>query len=261
MPRTHPITAMLLALATALPAAGAAERAPEDTRETFPRVLERHRDAIVRLRFVATASMGGREDQQQGLAVAALVRPDGLLLVADHVVRPQVPRFGGQGMPAFEMKSSEFRVRLNGSDEDIEARLVTRDTDLGLAWFRLAGEHSGLPHVDLTEQATLALGDVYYSVTRVAESLGGGPAVAHGIIVGKTETPVPALLALGPVDIAFDGEGRFAGFTTRNFNFDPGTQLFATGVLPQPMIPAARVAHATERAAALEPEPTDTAGE
>jgi hypothetical protein len=248
--------ALVLLLSVALPAALPAEESvpQDDTREVFPRVLKLHGDAMVRMRFVSNISMGGREDQQEGQAIAMLVSADGLLLVADHVVRPQVPRFGGPGMPALEMKSSDFRVRLARSDRDLEAALVARDTDLGLAWFRLTEPQKDLPHVDLERRGELAIGDVYYSVTRVGQALGGVAVVAHGIIVGETETPVPALLALGPVDAAFDAEGRFVGFTARNFVFDPGAQLFSNGVLPQPMIQAARVARATARAAKLEPQ-------
>jgi hypothetical protein len=236
----------LLVLAT--PTGGAAE---PDLTEVYPRLIARYGDAIVRLKFVSSFRMGDNEQKQPGQAVALAVSADGLLLVSDQVVSPQIPKMAGANMPEFEVNAAEFKVRLGSGDEEIPARLVTRDSDLGLAWFKMERVPERFAHVDLDASVELKAGSVYFSVTRSAETFGAVPIVAHGVIVGATEAPVPALLALGPMDAAFDEHGKFAGFVVRNFNLDGVMGLYTSGVIPQPMIRAERVAKATEQAADL----------
>jgi hypothetical protein len=218
---------------------------------TYPRLLERYGDAVVRLEYVATFSMFGQEQKQTLSASGLLVGEDGLLLVSDQAVRPRFPGMAASGDGSMEIKSGEFRARFGSGDDDVEATLITRDRDLGLAWFRLASVPDGYRPVDLSERAEIGVGGIYYTVTRAPQALGSVPIAAHGVVVGKTDVPVPALLALGPMDAAFDAQGRFVGFVSYNLDFATSASVVA-GVIPQPMIPAARVARATAQAAALE---------
>jgi hypothetical protein len=249
------LSACLLLIAVALPVTGRASDAlpPEepDPVVTYPRLLERYGDAVVRLEYVATFSMFGQEQKQTLSASGLLVGDDGLLLVSDQAVRPRFPGMAGSGDGSMEIKSGEFRARFGSGDDDVEATLITRDGDLGLAWFRLASVPDGHEPVDLSARAEIGIGGIYYAVTRAPQALGSVPIVSHGVVVGKTDVPVPALLAVGPMDAAFDAEGRFVGFVTYNFDFANSASV-VVGVIPQPMIPAARVARATAQAAALE---------
>jgi hypothetical protein len=244
-----------LLLAAVLPLTGLASdlQATEepDPVVTYPRLLERYGDAVVRLEYVATFSMFGQEQKQSLSASGLLVGDDGLLLVSDQAVRPRFPGMSGGSDGGMEIKSGEFRARFGSGDDDVEATLITRDGDLGLAWFRLASVPEGYAPVDLADRAEIGIGGIYYSVMRAPPALGSVPIVAHGVVVGKTDVPVPALLAVGPMDAAFDASGRFVGFVTYNLDFGASASVVA-GVIPQPMIPAARVARATAQAAALE---------
>lgn len=240
-----------LAALTLLLAAAAPRAAEPDLTEVYPRLIAQHGDAVVRLKFVSRFRMGDNEQKQPGQAVALAVSADGLLVVSDQVVSPQIPRMTGANTPEFEVNAAEFKVRPGSGDEEIPARLVTRDSDIGLAWFKLERVPESFAYVDLGASAELKPGSVYFSVTRSAETFGAVPIVAHGVVVGETESPVPALLALGPMDAAFDEHGKFVGFVVRNFNLDGVIGLYTSGVIPQPMIRAARVAQATAQAATL----------
>lgn len=246
---------LMTGLAVASVAAGdpAAPPAPPEEPDpvvTYPRLLARFGSAVVRLEYVATFSMFGQEQKTPLSASGLLVGEDGLLLVSDQVVRPRFPELTGSG-EGMEIKSGEFRARFGSADDEVAATLITRDADLGLAWFRLAKVPEGHRAVDLAERAELGVGGIYYSVSRAPPALGSVPIVTHGIIVGETDVPVPALLAVGPMEAAFDAAGRFVGFVTYNLDA-ANVASVVSGVVPQPMIPAARVARATAQALALE---------
>ncbi len=249
------LAACLLRVAVALPALGHGANAlpPEepDPVVTYPRLLERYGDAVVRLEYVATFSMFGQEQKQSLLASGLLVSKDGLLLVSDQAVRPRFPGIVNGDNGGMEIKSGEFRARFGSGDDDVEATLITRDRDLGLAWFRLASVPDSYQPVDLSNRAEIGVGGIYYTVSRAPQALGSVPIVAHGVVVGQTDVPVPALLALGPMDAAFDAQGRFVGFVTYNVESATFASVIG-GLIPKPMIPAARVARATEQVAALE---------
>jgi hypothetical protein len=88
--------------------------------------------------------------------------------------------------------SSDFRVRLPGSDEWRTADLVTRDTELGLAWLRVR-DASGQPFVDFERLSQPAPGRVFYTLLRTSDEWGAVPLVRPGMILGETRVPRSSL--------------------------------------------------------------------
>ena len=247
------LLALLLVPSTAAFAAGA----PDAAGEPYARLIAQHGGAVVRLKFVISFEVGGNDNRQEGEASAVVVSPEGLVLVADALLNPK-PSFSGSlpaGMVLPEPTVDELRVRLADSDQELRAVQVTRDPDLGLAWLRIVSPPAGLDWVDLANHVEPRIGDAYYGVARVSEDYGSATVATHGYVLGETDTPTRGFLVTGPLDLAFDREGRPMGFVTRLRTRDVRYYAQFGGLLPQQMIAAKRVARATVRAREVAREP------
>ena len=235
----------------------------EDTTREFKLVMQKRGDTAVPVKFVMSVSGAGSEQQQEGQTQGTLVSADGLILVPGRVVSLDLSMFGrggsngGLGGSAPTVKSGQFRVRLAGSDEWLPADLVTRDTELGLAWLRLRHPHGKLPYVELADPAKIAVGTQLFTVMRTSDQFGSVPIVRAGYVLGETTVPHPGFLIDGTPGVAFDGEGKPAGFvdvdlgammrartSTGGIGMDYGDQVFS-------MIPADRLGRVTAQAAVL----------
>jgi len=231
----------------------------EDSRE-MRQVLELRGDTAVPVKFVMSVSGAGNEQQQEGQTQGTLVSSDGLILVPGRVVSIDLGAFArGKGMGGNTpvVKSGQFRVRLAGSDEWVPADLVTRDTELGLAWLRVRNPHGKLPFVDFAAAQKIGVGTELYTVMRTSDQFGSVPTVRVGYVLGETTVPRPMLLVDGAPGVAFDGEGKPAGFVdvdlagmarsranSGGIGMDMGDMVFS-------MIPADRVGRVTARASVL----------
>lgn len=246
--------ALLLAAAPAFAAAPADEF--EDYRAIFRDLGERHADAIVTVKFVMSVTNSGNEQRIEDRTQAVLVSDDGLLLVPERTISVDFSSLGGgrQGQ-APVAKSSEFRVRLAGSDEWLPADLVTRDGELGLAWLRLRAPAGKLPFVDLGQGADAEPGMVFFSVLRTSDEWGGVPVFRPGLVLGETRSPTHRLLVDGVPGLAFSHEGKPMGYVDvdlpsmmRSRNTGVGLD---TADMVLHMTPIAKVAAATAQAASL----------
>lgn len=251
------LLALLLAPGDRVQAA-AALSAQGDFTATYQRLIEERAAAIVPIRYVITMTAAGQEQRHEDRTQGVLVSSDGLVLVSGRAVsidlaalNPLAAAAGGAGMVA---SASDFRVRLPGSDEWRPAALVTRDTELGLAWLRIAGV-SGLSHLDFAAVAEPAPGRIFYTVLRTSDEWGAVPVVRPGAILGATRVPRNALLVDGMPGLAFDAAGLPMGFVdvdlaalTRGQGRGLGLDL---ADLVMHMLPAERVAEASRRAATL----------
>lgn len=235
--------------------AAAADGEFEDYREVFTLLGERHADAVVTVKFVMSVTNSGNEQRVEDRTQAVLVSDDGLLLVPERTISLDFSSFqeGSEGAPV--AKSSDFRVRLAGSDEWRPADLVTRDSALGLAWLRLRDPQGKLPFVDLARGTPAEPGMVFFSVLRTSDEYGGVAVFRPGLVLGETHTPTFRLLVDGVPGLAFSHEGLPMGYVDidlaqmlRSRNTGIGMDM-ADMVLR--MIPVAKVAAATAQAAKL----------
>ena len=259
VPFRHPLRRILTLLACAallLPlSAVAADN--DDYTDTYRRLVEQRSPSVVPVKYVITVAAGGQEQRNEDRTQGVLVAADGLVLVSARAVsfdlgslNRQAPSAGG----AMVANSSDFRVRLPGSDEWRTADLVTRDTELGLAWLRVR-DAGAQPFVDFERLSQPEPGRVFYTLLRTSDEWGAVPLVRPGMILGETRVPRSSLLVDGMPGLAFDAEGRPMGYVDLDLAAMSRSQGRGLGLdmadMVMHMLPARRVAAATRLASAL----------
>lgn len=242
-----------LSLAADTPAAG-----PDDYREVYRSLTGKHAGAVVTVKFVMSVTASGKEDRIEDRTQALLVSKDGLLLVPDRSVSVDFRQFMGAAQGSAPVaKSSEFRVRLAGSEDWLPADLVTRDTQLGLAWLRLRAPPAGLSFVNLDDGMKAEPGMTFFSLLRTSDEWGGVPVFREGFVMGETHTPKTLLLVDGVPGMAFSADGAPMGYVDIDFaklmrarGNGGGLGLDMADSALQ-MTPIAKVAAATRMAAKL----------
>jgi len=249
----------LLTMAMAMGTVRASELV-QDYRSIYRSLTGKHAAAVVTVKFVMSVTASGKEERLEDRTQALLVSADGLLLVPDRAVSLDFRKFIGAGKgqgSAPIAKSSEFRVRLADSDDWLPADLVTRDTQLGLAWLRLRNPPAKLGFVDLDEGVRAEPGMTFFSLLRTSDEWGGVPVFRPGFIMGETHTPKTLLLVDGVPGMAFAADGRPMGYVdidlgrlmrSRNAGNGLGLDLADTALQ---MTPIAKVAAATHQAQKL----------
>lgn len=257
------LSLLACALAIAPWSALAASQSQEDDIREFKSVMDKRGDTAVPVKFVMTVSGGGSEQQQEGQTQGTLVSADGLILVPGRVVSLDLSAFGrtsgigGGASSVPSAKSGQFRVRLPGSDEWRTADLVTRDTELGIAWLRLRHPKEKLSYVDFSDTGKVAVGTQLFTVMRTSDQFGVVPIVRVGYVLGETSVPRHEWLVDGSPGIAFDGDGKPLGYVdvdlagmmrSRNASGSIGMDM---GDSVYSMIPADRIGRVTKQAAVL----------
>lgn len=243
----------LLALAPVLSAA----ESLDDYRPVYRDLVERHAEAIVTVKFVMSVTNSGNEQRIEDRTQAVLVSDDGLMIVPDRSVSLDFSTFGNStpGQAAPVAKSSDFRVRLAGSEDWLPADLVTRDAELGLAWLRLRKPSGKLDFVDLADSVKAEPGMVFYSLLRTSDEWGGVPVFRPGLVLGETRTPTFRLLVDGVPGLAFSQDGKAMGYV----DVDLASMMRSRGAgmgldmadMVLRMTPVDKVAAATVQAAKL----------
>jgi hypothetical protein len=241
--------------------ASTAQAQVQDYRSVYKHLTELHAGAVVTVKFVMSVTASGKEERIEDRTQALLVSSDGLLLVPDRAVSIDFRQFSGAGKAqgaAPVAKSSEFRVRLAGSDDWLPADLVTRDTQLGLAWLRLRSAPAAkLAFVDLDHGIRAEPGMTFFSLMRTSDEWGGVPVFREGFVMGETHTPKTLLLVDGVPGMAFSAEGEPMGYVdidfaklmrTRSGNGGLGLDMADSALQ---MTPIAKVAAATHMAEKL----------
>ncbi len=245
---------LLLALAPAAPALAQVD----DYRPIYRALVDKHADSVVTIKFVMSVNSSGKEerieDRTQGLVVSA----DGLLLIPDRAVSVDFADMmpgGSNDGSAPVAKSSEFRVRLPGSDDWLPADLVTRDSQIGLAWLRLRNPKGALGFVDLSDGVRAEPGMVFFSLMRTSDEWGGVPVFRPGLVLGETRTPTFRLMVDGVPGLAFSHDGKPMGYVDIDLAAMARSRGTGLGLdmadLVLRMTPVDKVAAATAQAAKL----------
>ncbi len=252
-------TALCCVLLPTISHAAVPPSSADDNEHQFKQVIQRRGDTAVPVKFVMSLSGMGSERQQEGQTQGTLVSADGLVLVPGRVVSLDLSAFGrgdaSGGTPT--AKSGQFRVRLAGSEEWLPADLVTRDTELGLAWLRLRHPKGKLPFVDFGDAAKVVVGTQLYTVMRTSDQFGSVPIVRAGYVLGETMVPRHTWLIEGAPGLAFDGDGKPAGFVDVDLGGMMRTRSSSGGIgmdygdLVLTMIPADRIGRVTAQASVL----------
>jgi hypothetical protein len=234
----------------------------EDYRSVSQALSAQHGAAVVAVKFVMSLAASGKEERIEDTTQALLVSKDGLLLVPDRAVSLDLGALmqtaPGQGAAAPVAKSSEFRVRLAGSEDWLPADLVTRDSQLGIAWLRLRNPPAiGLTFVNLDDGVHAEPGMVFFTLMRTSDDWGGVTLFHPGLVLGQTQTPRQLLLVDGMPGVAFAADGHPLGYVDVDFgklmrgrNGNSGLGLDMADQALQ-MTPIEKVAAATRLAARL----------
>jgi hypothetical protein len=254
-------TALLAGALLLAPLRGQAQQV-EDYRLVSQSLSSQHGAAVVAVKFVMSLAASGKEERLEDTTQALLVSKDGLLLVPDRAVSLDlgtlIPGSSGAGSSAPVAKSSEFRVRLAGSDDWLPADLVTRDSQLGIAWLRLRHPPAaGLNFVNLDDGIRAEPGMVFFTLMRTSDDWGGVTVFRPGLVLGQTQTPRQLLLVDGAPGVAFSPDGHPLGYVDvdfgkmmRNRNGGTGLGLDMADATLQ-MTPIDKIAAATRLAAKL----------
>jgi hypothetical protein len=240
MPKSLAIAALISFLTITHACAQTSES--KDKAQSYQQLLSRYGRTVVMVNYVLSFdSAGGAADQRtQGETEATLVSNDGLLILPSAVLNPtdmfqKIYRSSGDGqMP--NMRSSEIKVRLPGSDEPLEAEVVTQDRDLGVAWLKIKQPPTGLEFVDLNQARDPTVGQQAYVMGVISEEFDYAPFVDETRIQGKIEVPYKAFIADQPGKMLFDGNGAPIGFAvlhidgTANMSSGGNYRMFATVV-------------------------------
>ena len=206
------LSAALVALVLLMPRPGKAE--VEDYSGVYRDLTSKHGAAVVTVKFVMSVTASGKEERAEDRTQGLLVSKDGLVLIPDRAVSVDfstlVPNATKGTAPV--SKSSEFRVRMAGSDDWLPADLVTRDSQLGLAWIRLRAAPASLAFVNLDEGVAAQPGMVFFSLMRTSDEWGGVPVFRPGLVMGETHTPKTLLLVDGVPGMAFSADGHPIGY-------------------------------------------------
>lgn len=256
LPNARRFCAVLLAAALALPMTAYAAR-DDDYTDAYRRLVDQRSPSVVPVKYVITVAAGGQEQRNEDRTQGVLVAADGLVLVSARAVSFDLGSLNRQASSAgsaMVANSSDFRVRLPGSDEWRVADLVTRDTELGLAWLRVR-DASGQPYVDFERVSQPEPGRVFYTLLRTSDEWGAVPLVRPGMILGETRVPRSSLLVDGMPGLAFDADGRPMGYVDLDLAAMSRSQGRGLGLdmadMVMHMLPARRVAAATRLASSL----------
>ena len=111
--------ALVLGLAVVLPApAGASDT--DDYTEAYQRLVAQRSSSVVPVKYVITVAAGGQEQRNEDRTQGVLVGADGLVLVSARAVSFDLGAINQRSSAAagsVVANSSDFRVRLPGSDE------------------------------------------------------------------------------------------------------------------------------------------------
>lgn len=209
---------------------------------TYERLLERYGRTVVTVSYVLSFDAGGgaADQRAQGETEATLVSADGLLILPSAVLNPtdmfqKVYRNQGDGQVP-NMRSSEIKVRLPGSDQPLDAVVVTQDRDLGVAWLKIKTPPGKLPHVSLSKARDPVIGQKAYVVGVIAEEFDYAPFVDETRIQGRIEVPYKAFISDQPGKMLFSAQGVPLGFAvlridgTSNMSAGGNYRMFATVV-------------------------------
>jgi len=176
--------------------------------------------AVVTVKFVMKMEMGGsgeaREFQEEAFGV--MMDPKGIVLVSNFSMGGAAARMG-RGGGGITVTPTQIKVLIGDDTEGVDAKLVTRDSDLDLAWVKIE-KPSDKPYVsvDFSKSVEAKVGEPLLTLDRLDKFFDRVPMVTEtkvGAIVKKPRTLVmPASEARQFGAAVFTTGGAVVGFST-----------------------------------------------
>jgi hypothetical protein len=204
----------------------------------YQQLLSQYGRTVVTVSYVLSYDGAGSDQRAQGETEATLVSADGLLILPSAVLNPtdmfmKVYQSQGDGQVP-NMRSSAMKVRLPGSDQPLDAEVVSQDRDLGLAWLKIKKPPKNLAYVDLANALNPVIGQEAFVVGVISEEFDYAPYIEPTRIQGKIEVPYKAYITDQPGKMLFSASGVPLGFAvlridgTANMSAGGNYRMFAT---------------------------------
>lgn len=213
--------------------------------------------ALVAVKF----SLKGPDGEFETEALGVMVDPSGLVLMSNIALGGLAQRLQGVNVSA-----ERFKVLIGDDTEGLDATLVTRDGELGLAWVRIRDPKTTFTAVDLAAGATVAPGDDVYVLARMGKFFDRALQAIECDVTAVTAKPRTLYIpgsSVGNTEFGspvFNEDGQFVGVLTvilpdaEEAAGPGGMQEALKGVTNGKMIlPAADVRAKTAEAKALPP--------
>lgn len=227
--------------AAAVAAPAAAAKAGVD----MAKMVETQRANLVTLKFILK-SEGGEQEME---ATGVMIEGEGLVLVSNFSMGGSP--FGPAPQP------TELKILVGDDTQGVEATVIARDTELGLAWAKVSkAPEKPYAFLDIAKGADVKLGDALTGVSLMGKFFDRAPTIYTSNVAAVVSKPrklgIPGEgFPRGELGLpVFNAEGAFVGFTTfvlpdREEMSDP---FVMKGIRSCMLLPADEVVTATKRA-------------
>ncbi|MCC6952393.1 MAG: trypsin-like peptidase domain-containing protein [Phycisphaerales bacterium] len=241
-----------LSLCAGLMAAAPAMSQPAPT--AYEVLATTHAKAMVNVKF--TSKFGAEEEE--GEVPGVIIDKGGLVLVSNDNLRGINARFGAPGA-----ESANIKVLVGEDTEGVDAKVIARDSELGLAWVQIEkAAEGGYAFVDFEAGAESRAGERVMVISQLSKFFDRATVVTEGVVAGVTVRPrrtlIPSLeLATTEWGVpVFDANAKPVGLMTiilpekEELESMPGGPGEVLKGIPggKIVLPAAEVAAATKRA-------------
>lgn len=202
MSRFPLLASLALLSALALPAS-----ADSDDGALYETLLASKAPAVVSVKFVLHATMGGQNQESNQEIHGTIVDPTGVVMVGNDEFDGQMGAMKAlmkaRGME-MTMSPADVKVLFGSDSKEYPAVIVARDSTLGLAFVQILDLEGKTPEaIDLTKGASPRIGQSAYGVSRKSRGFDCAPTVDRLFVNGKVEKP----RVLWSVSGAFGGKG------------------------------------------------------
>jgi hypothetical protein len=155
--------------------------------------------ALVTVKHILKVEGGGESQEEETEMTALMIEPTGLVLCANSILLGQaglMARF--QPEAGISVTPTDVKVLIGDDTEGVKARVLSRDTDLDLAWIQI-DEPAAAPYtfVDLNNAASGDLGQSLLTASRLGKFFDRALILEEGRVLGKTTKPRELFIASG----------------------------------------------------------------
>ncbi|KAA0216214.1 MAG: hypothetical protein DYG94_05775 [Leptolyngbya sp. PLA3] len=240
---------------TLIRAVTAPERQPDDD-HAYAALVEKVAPAMVTVKFVMAYE--NEDDTTEEEIDGLTIDPSGVVLVSSAMM------FGPEYL-GVAARPREIKIILPGQAESMDAEVIVRDRELDLVWLRIIVAESDKPrtfkHVSFKSDAKPALGQEILQVWKLDKFYDRAPYVSSARVAAMVTKPRELFIASGEVTIGlpvFDTSGTVLGFGVlqlpdkEEMDAMTSTNPYSRMIFTRTMLPASRVATATETALATQ---------
>jgi S1-C subfamily serine protease len=229
----------------------AVQAAPADVPQAdYSMLVNERAPAIVSIKYI----LKDEGEQQEEDTTGCMIEAGGLVLTA--VPGGLGARFGGAAPTPTEIK-----VLVGDDNQGVSAKIIGRDTELGLAWLQIdTPPAQPYKFIDFSAGATAKHGDNVYIVSQMGKFFDRAPAIAEARVGAIVEKPrklyIPSIGLAGGETMGlpvFDAQGKPVGVNTLILpdreEMESGDMRAAMrGITGGMILPASEVVEATARA-------------